>query len=123
MVIIRQISYAENSKICFIRREFISLINRSFPTGHKLRKIFNRNTLKLGYSSMPNVKQLKNGHNKAILQSTETAQLQEDEGKQTCNCRKKEKCPLDGECLVSKSMYQATYHVSRNIHRPNSKPV
>jgi len=46
-----------------VGKEFISLINRSFPTGHKLRKIFNRNTLKLSYSCMPNVKQLIDGHN------------------------------------------------------------
>ena len=91
-----------------IGREFISLINRSFPTGHKLRKIFNRNTLKLSYSCMPNVKQLIDGHNKAILQSAETSQPQQDEGTKTCNCRKKDECPLDGECLVSEVVYQAT---------------
>lgn len=90
-----------------IGRAFISLINRSFPTGHKLRKIFNRNTLKLSYSCMPNVKQLIDGHNKAILKNTETAQLRQDEGKK-CNCRKKEECPLNGECLVSEVVYQAT---------------
>ena len=36
-----------------IGREFISPIERSFPSGHELRKVFNRNTLKLSYSSMP----------------------------------------------------------------------
>ena len=91
-----------------IGKEFISLINRSFPAGHKLRKIFNRNTVKLSYSCMSNVKQLIDGHNKAILQNAETAQPQQDEGKKACNCRKKEECPLDGECLVSEVVYQAT---------------
>ena len=90
MVIIRQISYAEISKICFIRREFISLINRSFPTGHKLRKIFNRNTLKLSYSCMPNVKELIDGHNKAILQSTETAQPQQARERKHATVRKEQ---------------------------------
>ena len=33
---------------------------------------------------------------------------QQDEGKKTCNCRKKEECPLDRECLVSEVVYQAT---------------
>ena len=37
-----------------IGRAFISLINRSFPADHKLRKIFNRNTLKLSSGCMPN---------------------------------------------------------------------
>ena len=44
-----------------IGRALISLINRSFPADHKLREIFNRNTLKLGYGCMPNVKQLMDG--------------------------------------------------------------
>ena len=65
-----------------IGKEFISLINRSFPAGHKLRKIFNRNTVKLSYSCMPNVKQLIDGHNKAVLQSaqhsTAAARLREE---------------------------------------------
>ena len=91
-----------------IGREFISLINRSFPTGHKLRKIFNRNTLKLSYSCMPNVKQLIDGHNKAILQNAEKEQQPRDEGKKTCNCRNRQECPLEGECLVSDVVYQAT---------------
>ena len=56
---------------------------------------------------MPNVKQLIDGHNKAILKKAETAQPRQDEGEK-CNCRKKEECPLNGECLVSKVVYQAT---------------
>ena len=90
-----------------IGRAFLSLIDRSFPTGHRLRKIFNRNTLKLSYSCMPNVKQLIDGHNKSILKNAETAQPRQDERKK-CSCRKKEECPLDGECLVSEVVYQAT---------------
>ena len=90
-----------------IGRPFISLINRSFPTDRKLRKIFNRNTLKLSYSCMPNVKHLIDGHNKAILKNAGIAQPRQDEEKK-CNCRKKEECPLDGECLVNEVVYQAT---------------
>ena len=56
---------------------------------------------------MLNVKQLIDGHNKAILKNTETAQLRQVEGKK-CNCSKKEECPLNGEFLVSEVVYQAT---------------
>ena len=87
-----------------IGRAFISLINRSFPADHKLRKIFNRNTLKLSYGCMPNVKQLIDGHNKAILNNNGIAEPRQDEEKK-CNCKKKE-CPL--ECLVNEVVYQAT---------------
>ena len=83
-----------------IARAFVSLIERSFPAGHKQRTIFNRNNIKLSYSCMPNVKQIIDGHNKAILKTAETVQPQKSEGN-TCSCRKKEDCTLNGECLVS----------------------
>ena len=67
----------------------------------------NRNTIKLSYSCMPNVKQIIDGYNKAILKIAETAQPQKDGGK-TCSCRKKEDCLLNGECLVNEVVYQAT---------------
>ena len=57
---------------------------------------------------MPSIEQLTYGHNKAILQCAVTSQPQQDEGMKTCNCRKKDECLLDGECLVSEVMYQAT---------------
>ena len=50
-----------------IGREFLRLIDNCFPACHKLRKIFNRNTLKLSYRCMPNVQQFLKGHNKSVL--------------------------------------------------------
>ena len=89
-----------------IGRAFISLIGKCFPPGHKLRKIFNKNTLKLSYSCMPNVKQIIDGHNKAILKKTAQPQ-QDSRGDKTCNCREKDECPLNGECLAKEIVYQA----------------
>ena len=88
-----------------IGRAFISLIDRCFPTGHKLRKIFNRNTIKLSYSCMANVKQIIDGHNKNILKKA--VQPQQDTTTKTCNCRKGDECPLKGECLLKEVVYQA----------------
>ena len=99
----------ENFKPYYVKtnigRAFISLIDRCFPTGHKLRKIFNRNTIKLSYSCMPNVKQIIDGHNKNILKKA--AQPQQDTTTKTCNCRKADECPLKGECLLKEVVYQA----------------
>ena len=53
-----------------IGRAFINLIDKCFPTGHKLRKVFNRNTVKLSYSCTPSMKQVIDRHNKAILRKT-----------------------------------------------------
>ena len=55
-----------------IGRAFISLVDTCFPTaGHKLRKVFNRNTIKLSYSRTPNMKQIIDGHNTNTLKKTE----------------------------------------------------
>ena len=89
-----------------VGKEFFKLIDKCFTSGHKLRKIFNRNTLKLSYSCMPNVKQIIDGHNKTILKKAE--QQDQDNLDRTCNCRKKEECPLNRECLTKEIVYQAT---------------
>ena len=85
--------------------EFLRLIDQCFPAGHKLRKIFNRNTLKLSYSCMPNVQQIIKGHNQTILRNS--AQPTQDQAERACNCRKKEECPLEGNCLSKGIVYQA----------------
>ena len=89
-----------------IGRQFLRLIDQSFPVGHKLRKIFNRNTLKLSYSCMPNVTQIISGHNKTILRKA--AQTPQDQATKTCNCRKKDECPLKGTWLSEGVIYRAT---------------
>ena len=40
-----------------IVEKFFTLLDQCFPPEHQLRKIFNRNTIKLNYSCMPNMKQ------------------------------------------------------------------
>ena len=51
-----------------IGREFLKLLDRSFPVGNPLRKVFNRNTVKIGYKCMPNMAMAVSRHNKKILQ-------------------------------------------------------
>ena len=77
-----------------IGKYFFRLINKHFPLEHKFRKIFNRNTLKLSYSCMPNLQGLKNKHNQNIFRE----QLQSTP--KTCNCLKKEDCPINDFCLT-----------------------
>ena len=43
--------YSQNVKTN-IGKTFLKLVKKHFPRGHKLYKIFNRNTLKLSYSCM-----------------------------------------------------------------------
>ena len=71
-----------------VGRAFINLVDKCFPTGHKLRKVFNRDTVKLSYSCTPSMKQLIDGHNKTILKKHN--QPVQVKNVKTCNCRKKE---------------------------------
>ena len=59
-----------------IGRAFINLLDKCFPIGNKLRKIFNRNTVKLSYSCTPNMKPVIDGHNKAILKNAQNPENQ-----------------------------------------------
>ena len=50
-----------------IGQSFLKIIDEEFPKSHPLHKIFNRNTLKISYCCMPNIKQTFDGQNKGIL--------------------------------------------------------
>jgi len=87
-----------------IARKFLQLIDKHFPKHHKFNKIFNRNTVKVSYSSTRNMKSIIQRHNKTILKRD----CDGDTKKPACNCRDKNSCPLNGSCLVERSIYQAT---------------
>ena len=53
-----------------IGKFFLQLIKKHFPKEHKFHKIFNRNTLKLTYSCMLNIKTKINARNREILRNT-----------------------------------------------------
>ena len=85
-------------------RKFLHIVDKCFQKHHPLYKIFNRHTLKLSYSCMPNMKSIISSHNKHILSNANAPTPQPD----TCNCRKKSDCPLEGKCLQTNVIYQAT---------------
>lgn len=87
-----------------IARKFIDLIKTHFNKDHPLHKIFNKNTINLSYSCMPNIKNIINRHNKKILKKKT-----KDETK-TCNCTKFE-CPMKNNktsCREEGVVYEAT---------------
>ena len=49
---------------------------------------------------MQNIKSVINNHNKKVLNNTV-------ETEESCNCRNKNNCPLDGKCLTSNIIYEA----------------
>ena len=66
-----------------------------------MRKIFNRNTLKVSYACMPNIATTISSHNQKVLSGAEERQ-------RLCNCRDKSRCPLSGNCQQQSIIYQAT---------------
>ena len=56
-----------------------------------------------GYSYMNNVKSIISSHNESVIRESTNS----DKDKKNCNCRKPEKCPMDGNCNVESIIYQA----------------
>ena len=69
------------------------ILDRCFKKYHPLRKVINRNTVKLGYKCMPNMKKQISRHNHRVLNPT-NQQVAPPE----CNCRNPP-CPLNGACM------------------------
>ena len=80
-----------------IGKKLFSLLGKHFPKTHQLHKLFNRNNVKVSYSSLPNFKSVINGHNKNILN--------EQEKPSPRNCRDKTSCPLNGSCQHKNLVY------------------
>ena len=100
-----------------IGKEFLKLLDKSFPKDHLLAKTFNRHTVKISYSTMPNIKKKIDKHNAKIMNKRKP---NENEEEKKCNCRipkdnpEKKECPIGpvnkqgkGNCLVKSVVYQA----------------
>ena len=86
-----------------IGKEFLKIIDKNFPEGHPLRKIFNRSTVKISYSCSMNMEGYIQSHNKMILKKNTEQNTKEE----SCNCRNKDECPLDKKCLHNDIVYRA----------------
>ncbi|MEC8567562.1 MAG: hypothetical protein VXY56_04630, partial [Pseudomonadota bacterium] len=85
-----------------IGRLFLSLVKKHFHSEHPLYKILNEKCLKISYCCINNIKSEIASHNRSLLNSK-----QADVSGKTCNCQKKNECPLEGNCLVSNVVYKA----------------
>ena len=83
-----------------VAKRFLGLICKHFPQQHRLHKIFNKNNMKVSYSCLPNMNNIINAHNKRILHPTNASNIP------SCNCRKKDECPLEGKCLQRNVIYK-----------------
>ena len=91
-----------------IGKIFLHLIDKHFPRSNKLHKIFNRNYVKVSYSCTPNFQQIIKRHNKKVTSTKDQKTLD-------CNCRKKQECPMLGNCRTESSLYKC---VANSINIP-----
>ena len=86
-----------------VGKHFLKLLEKHFPKHHKFRKIFNKNTVKVSYSCLPNINAKVNRHNKKILTSYNGKNDQPPS--RLCNCPSKNECPLENNCLEKDVQY------------------
>ena len=84
-----------------IGEKILEAIDKCFPPNHPLSKILNRNSVKISYKCMPNMKQAITKHNYEVQRSEPNLPI---EG---CNCRVNTPCPMDGNCLAKEVVYKA----------------
>lgn len=94
-----------------VGEKFLKALDKCFPKNHPLAKILNRNTVKLSYRCMPNIKRQISMHNSRVQKAGNNPEVEIP----VCNCRNPP-CPLDGKCKSAKSIiYKATV-VENNGH-------
>lgn len=82
--------------------EFLKLVDNYLCRDQALKKHFNRNTIKISYSCMPNIQSIISAKNKKTLGEIQPI----IEG--GCNCRKgTDSCPVEGKCLTASAIYEA----------------
>ena len=85
-----------------IGADFLKINRECFPRNHMLYKICNRNTIKLSYRCMDNIKAYLGRHNSKILRNGQNNTVPP-----VCNCQRRNKphCPLPGKCTIQSVVY------------------
>lgn len=84
--------------------KFLTLVDKHFKN-KPLGSIFNRNTVKVSYSCLPNIESIISGHNRKILLQE---QNKSNQIPKTCNCNGgPQSCPLQANCLQESIIYEA----------------
>ena len=88
-----------------VAKWFLNLIENHFPKDNKLHRIFNRNIVKVSYSCTENMKSVITAHNMKVLSENINKVP-------PCNCRVKNKCPLNGKCRTRNILYKCVASTS-----------
>ena len=81
-------------------KSFFKILHNRFPPQHHYYKIFNRNTVKLSYSTTPNLaRNIASSNIKKLYAPPVTSTPI------SCNCTNPSACPLDRKCLTPNVVY------------------
>ena len=83
-----------------IGRGVLKLVDKHFVTANSLHKIFDRNKIKVSYSTMRNIQELIKGSNMKKLNRNQTT-------KKKCHHKDKSECPVSGKCHYEAVVYKA----------------
>ena len=81
------------------RKRKIIWFNPPFRKNVRSNIDFQRNTIKVSYSCMQNIKSKISNHNRRLLEKNKKSTADKN-----LNCRNKECCPLDNQCLTTNVM-------------------
>ena len=92
-----------------VGKYFLTLVSKHFPSNHRLRKIFNRNTLKISCGCMLNIKSLISVHNWKTDNNSITGKpimtTENIETKKERNGMKKKNCLLENRSISGNIVY------------------
>ena len=97
-----------------LTKTYADIIDKAFPKNHPyIRKLFNKNNLRLSYSCTPNMSKVISSHNNKLLNKIPDNSIATPV-ERLCNCGANNECPLDGKCLATELVYQADVTASDN---------
>lgn len=81
-------------------KRFLQLLRNHFPPSNKLQKIFNKNKVEVSYCCTQNITSIIKSHCKKLINASIKNTL-------SCNCRKKQECPLDEKSRAENIIYKS----------------
>ena len=88
-------------------------LDKYFPSQNKFHKLFNRNTVKMSYCCMSNMKAIINSHNYEITNHATITKVR------TYICIDKERCMLSQNCLINNIIYKAVSRSANPLYKEN----
>ena len=102
-----------------VAKTFLTLIDKQFPKDKRLSKIFNRNTIKVSYRCLPNVKQTISNNNHRLLQLHRMKNQLKIAKYGTVG----KICRLEGKCLTQCVVYKSTVTETTSNYRETYRSI